>query len=377
MGSLHTYCVTNLINNKKYYGKTSMHPPEKRWQRHLATVRKGPDDHHRFQYLHRAIRKYGPEKFTFQVVGTYDNESEWTQAEIDLIAEHHTRDRDKGYNLTAGGDGVLGYRHTARAKRRMSDAKIGVYEGENNPFYGRRHSARVRKIISEKAAKRTGKRNSFYGRRHSEESRTNMREHHYDKERYLSTEQVNEARNLFLGGQTHASLALKYGVTIYVIKNAILGKRAYANIGQQLPRAQGARVRRLAKPPRHTLSPQQVADVRRKYRTGKYTYAELAKPLGVKPSLIVGAVGGHGSYADIDCTEPPIRHDICAPLADDKVQEVRDLYATGNHKYVELAEQFGVTMTVVRNAINGRGRYGKIGTPLPRGESGRWLKKVK
>ena len=34
----HIYKITNIINNKKYVGKTE-HPPTKRWKEHLGSAR--------------------------------------------------------------------------------------------------------------------------------------------------------------------------------------------------------------------------------------------------------------------------------------------------------------------------------------------------
>lgn len=372
MGFLYTYCITNLINGKKYYGKTSKNPPEKRWQTHVAAARKGPDDHHRFQYLHRAIRKYGPENFTFEVVSTYDDEAEWTQAEIDLIAEHQTNDRTKGYNLTAGGDGARGYRHTARAKRIMSERKKKEYVGTGNPFFGRKHSRRARKTIAEKAALRTGPRNSFYGRRHSDESRARMADNHRDKQCYLSVEQVEEARGLYSTSQfTVAELAEKYGVTCYVMDKAICGRDAYSRVGRQLPRRENGWIK-AQRPSRRMFADDEVAALRRQYRKGN-DLATLAEERGVSTNLISRAIRGCAPYDRVH-EEPPIAApEISASLPEEKVDEARQLYSTGKYTYEQLAKRFGVSKHVVVNAIRGKGRYGKIGKPL-QARFGKWAK---
>lgn len=373
MGSLHTYKITNRINGKAYYGKTSMSPPEKRWQRHIAAARKGPDDHHRFQYLHRAIRKHGPENFSFEIVGTYDDEVEWTQAEIDLIAKHETRNRDKGYNLTIGGDGACGYRFSRAQRRRMSERRKGRYIGDKNPFFGKRHSARTRKTIAEKAALRTGPRNSFYGRRHSSEARAKMAEHHRDKQCYLTVEQVEEARRLYSTSQfTVAQLAERYGVTRYVMEKAICGLGAYAKVGRQLPRRENGWIKATRPTPR-LLTDDEVAAFRRRHRNGE-DLTTLANERGVSTTLISNAVRGHAPYDRVQCDEPPIAApEISGPLPDERVDEARQLYSTGKYTYQQLAKRFGVSKHVVVNAIMGKGRYGRIGKPL-QSRFGKWAK---
>lgn len=373
MGNLHTYKITNRINNKTYYGKTSMNPPEKRWQRHVAAARKGPDDHHRFQYVHRAIRKHGADNFRFEVVGTYDDEAECSQAEIDLIAEHQTNDRDKGYNLTIGGDGALGYRHTARARRKMSERKKKEYVGKGNPFFGRKHSRQARKTIAEKAALRTGPRNSFYGRRHSSEARAKMAEHHRDKQRHLTVEQVEEARRLYATGQyTHTQLAEQFEVTAYVMEKAICGLGAYANVGRQLPRRENGWIK-ATRPTRRQLTNDEVAQLRRRHRKGE-DLTLLANERGVSITLISAAVRGRAPYDRVQCDEPPIvAPEISGPLPDEKVEQARQLYSTGKFTYEQLAKKFHVSKSVMQNAIKGRGRYGKIGKPL-QARFGKWTK---
>lgn len=373
MGILYTYCITNLVNGKKYYGKTSANPPEKRWQQHLTATRKGPDDHHRFQYLHRAIRKHGVQNFKFELVGMYDNEAECSQAEIDLIAEHQTTDRSKGYNLTIGGDGALGYRFSRAQRRRMSERRKGKYLGDKNPFYGKRHSARVRKLLSEKAAKRTGRRNHFYGKHHSEEARRLIGLNAGRKHCYLAVEQVEEARRLYATSEyTYAQLAEKFDVTPYVAEKAICGLGAYAKVGRQLPRRENGWIK-AQRPSRRVLTDEDVAVLRRRYRKGE-DLTTLANERGVSTTLISHAVRGHTPYDRVQCDEPPIPSpEISRPLPDEKVDEARQLYATGKFTYEQLAEKFGVSKAVVQNAIRGEGRYSEIGTPL-RAKFGKWRK---
>lgn len=378
MGPLHIYRITNLQNGKIYIGKTSLNPPQKRWKSHLNTVRRGPDDHHRYQYVHRAINKHGVRSFRFEVIATYDDEKEWTQAEIDFIARFKSNDRKVGYNLTIGGDGARGYRFSPAQRRRMSERKKREYIGPGNPFFGKHHARETRRRIGELAAKRFADptKNPFFRRRHSAASKAKMSANCHRKERYLSVEQVEEARHLFVTGQhTQAQLAKKFGVTIYVIENAVLGKRAYAAVGSQVPKAPDGRVVRACRPPRHSLAPELVAELRRKARQGGVTCTDLARPLGLHPALVSSAVGGYGSYASFECEEPPIRHEKSSSLPAENVDQVRQLYATGKFTYAELGKKFGVSGNVIRHAVLGRQRYAKIGTPLPK-TSGRWTKKA-
>lgn len=100
------YCITNLINNKKYIGQTARLPKE-RWQEHLESAR----DLNNKRPLYKAMRKYGIENFVFAIVEECPNEElnsreqYWINIEQTWIAEYP----DKGYNLTCGGNNGTKY----------------------------------------------------------------------------------------------------------------------------------------------------------------------------------------------------------------------------------------------------------------------------
>lgn len=65
------------------------------------------------------------------------------------ISQNELNDREKFYilqqkvsgkillNLTEGGEGSLGYKHTDEAKLKMKNSKKGKYKGKDNPNYGK------------------------------------------------------------------------------------------------------------------------------------------------------------------------------------------------------------------------------------------------
>ncbi len=58
----------------------------------------------------------------------------------------------------------LGFKHTTESIEAIKLAKIGKYDGINNPFFGQTHSEESKKMMSEaKKGKFTGINNSFYG----------------------------------------------------------------------------------------------------------------------------------------------------------------------------------------------------------------------
>lgn len=79
----------------------------------------------------------------------------WEQAceyEKKLIAKYGRRDLGKGplVNMTDGGDGKVGYRFSQESKDKIGNSNKGKLVGEKNPFFGKKHSPELIKIIEEK-----------------------------------------------------------------------------------------------------------------------------------------------------------------------------------------------------------------------------------
>ncbi len=94
------YKITNILNNKCYIGQT-VKTGEERWKEHKAhAFGSHPNDQNKT--LYKAIRKYGIENFTFEVI--QDNIETFQQldkAEIYWIDYYNSF--IKGYNETFGG----------------------------------------------------------------------------------------------------------------------------------------------------------------------------------------------------------------------------------------------------------------------------------
>jgi group I intron endonuclease len=117
------YQATNTTNGKTYVGQTSLRL-EDRWNKHLQNARRGSP-----YALHRAIRKYGVESFVVQVIehaSSFDAVCLLEQKYITRLNSHTT---GNGYNMTAGGDGVVGYTFTKGDKLKMSLAQQGKKRG--------------------------------------------------------------------------------------------------------------------------------------------------------------------------------------------------------------------------------------------------------
>ena len=100
------YCITNLINSKKYVGKTTTTIDE-RWQEHCKDSRR---ERCSKRPLYDAFNKYGIENFKIEELEYVEDDSKLSEREIYWIRELHTYGRN-GYNATKGGDGTILYDH--------------------------------------------------------------------------------------------------------------------------------------------------------------------------------------------------------------------------------------------------------------------------
>lgn len=100
------YCITNLINSKRYVGKTTT-TVEKRWQEHRKDYQKERCEK---RPLYSAFKKYGIENFTIEELEFIEDNNQLSEREIYWIQELETYG-SKGYNASKGGDGKLLYDH--------------------------------------------------------------------------------------------------------------------------------------------------------------------------------------------------------------------------------------------------------------------------
>lgn len=108
------YIHTNKINNKKYVGLTKQNVL-KRWENGQG---------YRFCTLFdKAIKKYGWDNFSHEIVATGLTESQACDLEKQMIKELKTCNPEYGYNIFEGGNSS---HQTEDAKRRISEKQKGI-----------------------------------------------------------------------------------------------------------------------------------------------------------------------------------------------------------------------------------------------------------
>ena len=100
------YCITNLINSKRYVGKTTT-TINKRFIEHCQDSQRERCEQ---RPLYRAMNKYGIENFKIEELEYVEDDSLLSDKEIYWIRELETFG-SKGYNATKGGDGSILYDH--------------------------------------------------------------------------------------------------------------------------------------------------------------------------------------------------------------------------------------------------------------------------
>ena len=108
------YCHTNKINGKRYVGITCQ-KPEKRWGNGCNYIAN--------PYFSNAIRNHGWHNFAHEILYTDLNKEVACFIEKRLIAEWCLTDREFGYNIALGGEGVSSI--SEETKQKISKSKKG------------------------------------------------------------------------------------------------------------------------------------------------------------------------------------------------------------------------------------------------------------
>ena len=109
------YKITNKSNGKIYIGQT-VGTLQARWKKHIRSK----DD----SKFHRAIRKYGADKFTVEQIDVACSIEELNEKEKYWISYYNSI--QSGYNMTEGGrSGAVDMKRTEETKQKISKAISG------------------------------------------------------------------------------------------------------------------------------------------------------------------------------------------------------------------------------------------------------------
>lgn len=119
-----TYKITNNITSKIYFGYTR------------GTIRNRLSGHYsepRNTLISRSLRKYGKANHTIELIQEYTTKNIAKRNEIKLIATNKTNRRKypngNGLNMTDGGEGAYGYKHTKILRAKWKRERKGTNTG--------------------------------------------------------------------------------------------------------------------------------------------------------------------------------------------------------------------------------------------------------
>lgn len=157
------YKITHRSSGRAYVGMSC--DLRKRVAGHISKANRGFNSP-----LSEAIRSFGRDAFSVEVIGQYKTRREAADSEIALI--EWLGSQENGYNVTGGGDGVRSLRPESRAKQRAALSRA---------LRGKPHSAAHNQAVSEalsglpkSEAHREALRRSATGRKASAEARARM-----------------------------------------------------------------------------------------------------------------------------------------------------------------------------------------------------------
>lgn len=211
----YVYRITNLINGKIYIGKTIN--PKKRKNEHFSNKDQNADH----LLLKKAMKKYGKEHFKFEIIGEYSDEIIALDMEKYFIREFNASGRVNGYNLTFGGEGLSGFKHSEKTKEILRIKNIGNL----NPLYGKPQSTSLRAKQSHIQSNRKWKTN------HSNESKLKLSIISKSvKLNFHSDDLKNEIIELYNSGKfTKNQLAEKFNIKYHTVVSLLRPKKTKIN----------------------------------------------------------------------------------------------------------------------------------------------------
>jgi group I intron endonuclease len=132
------YKATNTITGKSYVGYSSNF--HRRKIAHKTKSKNGSKYH-----FHNSIRKYGFDSIDWEIL--YEGNDALTQ-ETRFIKEHDTF--HNGYNLTEGGEGASGWKHTKEAKEKIAEASKGNTNTRGKTWKKTAESTRKSQVAQQK-----------------------------------------------------------------------------------------------------------------------------------------------------------------------------------------------------------------------------------
>ena len=179
------YKITNDINDKVYIGQTSKNRPTDRFSEHKYLARHEKLSDKRL-VIDMAMAKYGVEHFKFIIIEDGIPDEMLDEREKYWISVFNSK-QPNGYNITDGGSGTRGFARQQDADERHRKGESVKRFYEENPqqriiasdntkrlwedeSYRTKVTDSIRKYYSENPDMFLGENNPFYGKKHTSET---------------------------------------------------------------------------------------------------------------------------------------------------------------------------------------------------------------
>ncbi len=218
------YCHTNKINGKSYIGwcQTSV---EDRWQRHIldSTFKE------RSFCFQRAIAKYGSndDVWEHEILEVMSTPEGAKHAEKLWIAHRKTnmfREGHHGYNMTDGGDGTTGHKHSKESLEKIQHASKNMSpktrEKISIALKGGKRTSETKKLMSESSPTKGKTLEEVFGKDYAERVKSKQRgpresvtgeKHPRSK---VTTQNVLDIRERANKGESPEQLAPEFGLSV-------------------------------------------------------------------------------------------------------------------------------------------------------------------
>jgi group I intron endonuclease len=148
---MYIYKFTLIDTNRSYIGQTIQNPNQRRLE-HIADSRHPSHTYH----FHNALRKYGVNNFTFEVIATASTLEQLNSLEEQFIEQYDSI--DNGFNIRNGGDNrthniesierMKLAQLSAHARRRAEGKDGGWTRKDGGPMKGKVHSDETKQKMS-------------------------------------------------------------------------------------------------------------------------------------------------------------------------------------------------------------------------------------
>lgn len=150
------YLLFNEVNSKAYVGQTSGNDLVGRWNTKFTNVKGNP-------HFDAALKKYGPESFSRQVLNHCSSRQETDNLERLWIALLRTHDPEHGYNMQMGGMKWRGD-HTEETRQKIGQAVKRMWQSKSEEEMNR-HAEKARQSTTRIWEAKTAQERKAFGQK--------------------------------------------------------------------------------------------------------------------------------------------------------------------------------------------------------------------